>query len=55
MNVMRDLQFPTTFTLKNQNWKLNENRSQELVQNCGMRNQQSSEHYQKSSLEGKFV
>ena len=50
MNIIRDLQFPTTFTLKNQNWKLSENRSQELVQNCGMRNQQSSEHYQKSSL-----
>ena len=49
MNIIRDLQFPTTFTLKNQNWKLSENRSQELVQNCGMRNQQSSENYQKSS------
>ena len=55
MNIIRDLQFPTTFTLKNQNWKLSENRFQELVQNCGMRNQQSSEHYQKSSLKRKFV
>ena len=40
---------------KNQNLKLNENRFQELVQNCGMRYQLSSEHYQNSSLEGKFV
>ena len=33
MNIIRNLQFPTTFTLKNQNWKLRENRFQELVQN----------------------
>ena len=55
MNIIRDLQFPTTFTLKNENWKLGENRFQELVQNCGKRNQQSSEHYQNSSLKAKFV
>ena len=36
--------------LKNQNLKLYENRFQELVQNCGMRYQLSSEHYQNLSL-----
>ena len=35
--------------------KLNENLFQEFVQNCGMRYQLSSEHYQNSSLKGKFV
>ena len=30
--IIRDLQFPTTSILKNQNLKLNENRFQELVQ-----------------------
>ena len=34
MNIIRDLQFPTILKLKNQNWKLSENRFQELVQNC---------------------
>ena len=55
--VIPDLQFPTTFIIKNQNLKLNENRFQELVQNCGMRYryQLSSEPYQNSSLKGKFV
>ena len=52
--IIPDLQFPTTFTLKNQNLKLNENRFK-LVQNCGMRFQLSSQHNQNSSLKGKFV
>ena len=34
MNITRDLQFQTTFTLKNQNGKLSENRFQELVKDC---------------------
>ena len=50
IHIIRDPQFPTTSILKNQNLKLNENRFQELVQNCGMRYQLSSEHYQNSSL-----
>ena len=37
IHVIRGLQFPTTFVSKNQNLKLNENRFQKLVQNCGMR------------------
>jgi len=55
IHIIRDLQFPTPFILKKQNLKLNENRFQELVQNCGMRYQLSSEHYQNLSLKGKFV
>ena len=55
IKTVRDLQFPTTFTLKSQNLKLNENRFQELVQNCGMRYQLSTEHYQNPFLKGKFV
>ena len=35
-HIIRDLQLPTTFILKNQNLKLKENRFQELLQNCGM-------------------
>ena len=41
--------------LKDLNLELNETRFQELVQNCGMRYQLSSEHYQNSSLKRKFV
>ena len=47
-NIIRDLQFPTTFILKSQNLKLNENRFLELVQ-------LSTEHYQNPFLKGKFV
>ena len=45
---------PTTSVLKNQNLKLNENRFQELVQNCGMKYQLSSEHYQKPIFKRKI-
>ena len=55
IHIIHDLQFPTTFILKNQNLKLNENRFQELEQNCGMRYQLNSEHYQNSFLKGKFI
>lgn len=54
IHIIRDLQFPKTFILKNQNLKLNENCFQEWVQNCDMRYQLNSEHYQNSSLKGKF-
>ena len=54
-HIIHDLQFPTTLMLKNQNLRLNENHIQELVQNCRMRYQLSSAHYQNSSLKGKFI